>query len=226
MNEFIFKKLTNQVMKMPNGMEDEYNYSSVSKQIIDENKRNLQGFFDSICKYFRNFNDTIEEKFDKFVEIPTERTHFTHKKKGDFNKLKTKISSSMKESSNNEKTTIFMQAKSHIITSDDYKINFKTCLSNQTETNILLLKQSFIYSEDNLDNPAFLLIFPPSFSSDLFRRFVYLESKPIGLKEFKHYHLDKRNLFFPYDYPSTKSYLTCLKTKVIMIYFMFRLKKD
>ena len=225
MNEFIFKKLTDQVLKISaQDLEyEEYNYSSVKDKIFIENKKKSEGVYNSFRNYFKSVkSNTLEKedkevKIDKYIEMQTERTNFTHKRKADFPKLKNKIASSMRESSNNQKTTIFMQAKAE--NNDELgenKLNSKNCLSNKTETNILLIRQSYIYSKDNLDHPAFLLIFPPSYSSDLFRRFVYLESKPIGLKEFKHYLMDKRNLHFPYDYPSTNSYLKCLKTKVFL----------
>ncbi len=226
MNEFIFRKLTDQVMKSfqrDDMMIQDYEFDKIKQELTSQNEKNLEGFSKNIVKFFKKCDFTInnpqqEILIEKFIDLPTERTHFTHKKNVDFTELKSKIAKTIRNSTNNEKTTIYMQAKTNNPSiekkEDNVQLNFNNCLSNQSQTHILLIRLSLILNSNGTDQPIFLLIFPPSYATDLFRRFVYLETKPVGLKEFKHYHLDKKNLFFPNDFPSTKSYLKLMKIKV------------
>jgi ribonuclease P/MRP protein subunit POP1 len=54
--------------------------------------------------------------------------------------------------------------------------------------------------------PIYNLISPHGLATHLLRRFVYLQSRLIGLSEFNHYLSDTTKLIFPNDYPSTESY--------------------
>ena len=89
-------------------------------------------------------------------------------------------------------------------------------LHSKSESFIILIKNNLIQNNNEkiISNlPIYDIIFPSGYSSDLLRRFHYIETKVIGLKELNYYLTENNQKIFPDDYPNTKSYKEYIKNK-------------
>ena len=142
------------------------------------------------------------------IDSITERTTFMHRKKVDLKELNKKMSDSIKMKKMNQ--PIQFQAKRNSEYNkgqiyDSKTINPKDVLSVNKETYITIIKHSIIH-DDNKVEDSYLLLFQRGFSNDLLRRFVYINTKAVGLKEYERYKSQFNKLNFPKDYPGSFAY--------------------
>ena len=159
------------------------------------------------------------------------------KKKDDvspYKKKKEKKDSKSKDKDNKNKSISLTKSKSDLTSSNSFnsnvgnnnieiRINQTNSLSelqsyiSSSETTLILLIKKEIKNKDCLNSqtvtPYYDLYFLPGIALDLLRRFSYLDTKVIGLKEYKYYFSDSDTMFFPDDYPSTKAYRNYLTQK-------------
>ena len=239
LNELIFKKSLNENTNRNELGKNLYINSSLNNNIISNEFINLfkLGSTDYISykiKYLENdINEedkkNINEKYFSFKDI-TERTTFMHRKKVDLKKLNTTLSKSIndfKKNKNNQpiltqpkKEANEKYMKGKIYNKEDIKENLLS--SNDKDTYICLIKRNIYYYDYNSkvkSTPIYYLIFPRGYSSDLMRRFTYINTKPIGLKDLERFRTQYNQLNFPKDYPGSLSYQKYMldKTKRVLI---------
>jgi len=107
---------------------------------------------------------------------------------------------------------------------NNFKIDeIKKILHSQNETFLLIVKNNLICNKNSNNKeasifqsiPEYNLIFPSGFSADLLRRFHYIETKVIGLKELNYLMTENNQKIFPDDYPNTKAYCDYFKSKAL-----------
>ena len=164
-----------------------------------------------------NENDYMNNSINKrmLIDSITERTTFMHRKEVDLKELNKKMSDSIKMKKMNQ--PIQFQAKKNSEynkgqTYDSKAIKPKDVLSVNKETYITIIKQSIIY-DDNKVEDNYLLLFKRGFSNDLLRRYVYINTKAVGLKEYERYKSQFNKLNFPKDYPGTFAYKQYILTR-------------
>ena len=239
LNELIYKKCLNTNTNKNELMNNLYLNSSLNKNIINEEFINLfkSGAIDYIeykQKYLVNDDPNDKESKDKCDEYfdfknITERTTFMHRKKVDLKKLNDTISKSIKDLKNNKsKQNILTQPKKEVC--DKYtkgkvykkeEIKENIVSSESKETYICLIKKNIYYYDYNNElkiNPTYYLIFPRGYSTDLIRRFTYINTKAVGLKDLERFRTQYNQLNFPKDYPGSLSYQKYMldKTKRVL----------
>ena len=239
LNELIYKKCLNTNTNKNELMNNLYLNSSLNKNIINEEFINLfkSGAIDYIeykQKYLVNDDPNDKESKDKCDEYfdfknITERTTFMHRKKVDLKKLNDTISKSIKDLKNNKsKQNILTQPKKEVC--DKYtkgkvykkeEIKENIVSSESKETYICLIKKNIYYYDYNNElkiNPTYYLIFPRGYSTDLIRRFTYINTKAVGLKDLERLRTQYNQLNFPKDYPGSLSYQKYMldKTKRVL----------
>ena len=239
LNELIYKKCLKINTNKNELMNNIYLNSSFNKNIINEEFINLfksetTDYIEYKQKYLENDDPIDKESKDKgdeyfdFKNI-TERTTFMHRKKVDLKKLNDTISKSIKDLKNNKsKQNILTQPKKEI--SDKYtkgkiykkeEIKENIVSSESKETYICLIKKNIYYYDYNNElkiNPTYYLIFPRGYSTDLIRRFTYINTKAVGLKDLERFRTQYNQLNFPKDYPGSLSYQKYMldKTKRVL----------
>jgi hypothetical protein len=243
MNEFIFNKITNQILSKNDldNVEMKSNFIDSISEINEKNSHEKLG--ENLFSIFNLKSHNIEENVPSIIinrerkleiEIPTERTVFQHRKKVNLESLNKKLKESLKKGANNNSinNNIIIQTKksSHLkdkAEKEQMKIELnlnqntvskeelKNITSSSEETFFILIKQNVVNSADHQSQPIYNLIFPQGYSIDLLRRFVYLQCRAIGLSELNFYLTETKNLIFPNDYPSTLSYQNLIKEKAL-----------
>ena len=158
----------------------------------------------------------IKNEYFNFEEI-TERTTFMHRKNVDLKKLNNSLAKSVKDlKKNKDKQEILTQPKKEIgnnlIKGKVYKkeeIKENILSSNIEDTYICLVKKNIYYYDykDNIKiSTLYYLLFPRGYSIDLMRRFTYINTKPIGLKDLERFKTQYNQMNFPRDYPGSNAY--------------------
>jgi hypothetical protein len=215
MNEFVFKKLNDKLFESTN--QDVMMHKNCDQMISDYN-----------IKYCNSFIESLKIKTnEKLIDYPDERTVFQHRKVLNLDKINKKIKTSFREKkmTDNYSNKIKLQIKkSHEKNINEKEIFFNpkeevfnkiNILSTFQESFILVVKDSItkVEKEKKIKFPVIDLIFPNGYSVDLLRRFIYLESRAIGLCELNYFLKINDVLIFPNDYPSTRSYLEYMREK-------------
>ena len=198
-------------------------FLSNSTEYIPYKKQYLEN--DNINNEKNNYNDG----FFNFNNI-TERTTFMHRKNVNLKNLNFALSKSIKEFKENQKNqTILTQPKKEIdnkyikgkvYKKEDIKENIISI--NDKETYICLIKKNIYYYDYKSQlkiNPLYYLVFPRGYSIDLIKRFSYLNTKAIGLKDLERFKTQYNQLNFPKDYPGCLAYQNYMldKTKRVLI---------
>ena len=202
------------------------NESNLNKEFIDLIYSNTTDYLTYKEKFLEN--DKIEEKkednkiqeikdeYFNFEEI-TERTTFMHRKKVDLKKLNNALSKSIKDfKKNKDKQNTLTQPKKEIeknyIKGKVYKkeeIKDNILSSHDKDTYICLIKKNIYYYDYNEQlkiSSLYYLIFPRGYSIDLMRRFSYINTKAIGLRDLERFKTQYNQTNFPRDYPGSLSY--------------------
>ena len=242
LNELIYKKSLNE----NNLNKNDLLYNLFLNSSINEKKLNIE-FIDLFTKdttdyisYKKKYleNDKIGDKdsqndledYFNFSNI-TERTPFMHRKKVDLNNLNKTLSNSIQDFKKNKKNQpILTQPKKEIdgnkyIKGKVYKkeeIKENIISSNDKDTYICLIKKNIYYYDYNSElkiNPMYYIIFPRGYSIDLIRRFNYINTKAVGLKDMERFKTQYNQLNFPKDYPGCLAYEKFMldKTKRVLI---------
>ena len=217
-----------------------YLNSSINKRTINDEFINLflsnsTDYISYKKQYLENDIINDEEKLNykneyfNFNNI-TERTTFMHRKKTNLKNLNDALSKSIKEYKNNKKNQIILtQPKKEIgdkyIKGKVYKkeeIKENIISSNDKETYICLIKKNMYYHDYKNElkiNSIYYLVFPRGYSIDLIRRFTYINTKAIGLKDLERFKTQYNQLNFPKDYPGCLAYQNYMldKTKRVLI---------
>ena len=154
-------------------------------------------------------NNDNDDDFKSIAHEYTERTLFMHRKKVDLKKLNENIKESIQASKvktqplelQPKKTNPEHKTKSISIPQDNKQLP-KHTLSNPNKQTIIALFKCSLPTNENV----YYLLFTRGFSSDLFRRFVYINTKPLGLIELHRFYSQHNHPIFPNDYPSTNAY--------------------
>ena len=202
------------------------NESNLNKEFIDLIYSNTTDYLTYKEKFLEN--DKIEEKkednkiqeikdeYFNFEEI-TERTTFMHRKKVDLKKLNNALSKSIKDfKKNKDKQNTLTQPKKEIeknyIKGKVYKkeeIKDNILSSHDKDTYICLIKKNIYYYDYNEQlkiSSLYYLIFPRGYSIDLMRRFSYINTKAIGLRDLERFKTQYNQTNFPRDYPGSLAY--------------------
>ena len=202
------------------------NESNLNKEFIDLIYSNTTDYLTYKEKFLEN--DKIEEKkednkiqeikdeYFNFEEI-TERTTFMHRKKVDLKKLNNALSKSIKDfKKNKDKQNTLTQPKKEIeknyIKGKVYKkeeIKENILSSHDKDTYICLIKKNIYYYDYNEQlkiSSLYYLIFPRGYSIDLMRRFSYINTKAIGLRDLERFKTQYNQTNFPRDYPGSLAY--------------------
>jgi len=231
MNEFIFRESTKEILEKLNNEDvinqinslnyDNKYYNNLllsNNSTLHENLRNSIFKNSYIIHTDLMTDDSTVKENPKHLEIPTERTVFMHRKKAKLEDINKKLENSIRQKRKKDKIIKLQEKK--LNTSDMQCDEFKSIFSNTNEKICLILTKTNLHLLDkckNLNTPIFNLIFPKGHALDLLRRFVYLETRPIGLKEYKYYLTNSDSFIFPDDYPSTLSYQSYIKEKTLRI---------
>ena len=240
LNELIYKNVLKENSNLEELMNNLYLNSSITKTIINDEFINL---FNSDSTDYLSYkkkyleNDKIDEKDNKidkddyfnFSNI-TERTTFMHRKKVNLKNLNQILSKSIKDfKKGNNIQQILTQPKKE--TNDKYikgkvykkeEIKENIVSSSDKETYICLIKKKIYYYDYNSQlkiNPIYYIIFPRGYSTDLIRRFNYINTKAIGLKDLERFRTQYNQNNFPKDYPGSLAYQNYIlnKTKRVLI---------
>ena len=240
LNELIYKNVLKENSNLEELMNNLYLNSSITKTIINDEFINL---FNSDSTDYLSYkkkyleNDKIDEKDNKidkddyfnFSNI-TERTTFMHRKKVNLKNLNQILSKSIKDfkKGNNiqqiltqpKKETNDKYIKGKVYKKEEIKENIVS-LSDK-ETYICLIKKKIYYYDYNSQlkiNPIYYIIFPRGYSTDLIRRFNYINTKAIGLKDLERFRTQYNQNNFPKDYPGSLAYQNYIlnKTKRVLI---------
>ena len=245
LNELIYKKTLNENINKDELINNLYINSSIKETKINKefinlfnSETNLIDYITYKKKYLENDTNDIAINKDKnnvddydfnFSKI-TERTTYMHRKKVDIKNLNKVLSDSIKQFKKNGKTEpILTQAKKgteekyikgKIYKKEEIKDNILS--SNDKETYICLIKKNIYYYDYNSQlkiNPIYYIIFPRGYSIDLIRRFTYINTKAIGLKDLERFRTQYDQLNFPKDYPGCASYEKYIlnKTKRVLV---------
>ena len=202
------------------------NESNLNKEFIDLIYSNTTDYLTYKEKFLES--DKIEEKkednkiqeikdeYFNFEEI-TERTTFMHRKKVDLKKLNNALSKSIKDfKKNKDKQNTLTQPKKEIeknyIKGKVYKkeeIKENILSSHDKDTYICLIKKNIYYYDYNEQlkiSSLYYLIFPRGYSIDLMRRFSYINTKAIGLRDLERFKTQYNQTNFPRDYPGSLAY--------------------
>ena len=202
------------------------NESNLNKEFIDLIYSNTTDYLIYKEKFLES--DKIEEKkednkiqeikdeYFNFEEI-TERTTFMHRKKVDLKKLNNALSKSIKDfKKNKDKQNTLTQPKKEIeknyIKGKVYKkeeIKDNILSSHDKDTYICLIKKNIYYYDYNEQlkiSSLYYLIFPRGYSIDLMRRFSYINTKAIGLRDLERFKTQYNQTNFPRDYPGSLAY--------------------
>ena len=245
LNELIYKKTLNENINKDELINNLYINSSIKETKINEEFINLfnseTNLFDYITykkKYLENdtndianTNDinTVDDYDFNFSNI-TERTTYMHRKKVNIKNLNKVLSDSIKQFKKNGKTEPILtqpkkDAEGKYIKGKIYKkeeIKDNILSSNDKETYICLIKKNIYYYDYNSQlkiNPIYYIIFPRGYSIDLIRRFTYINTKAIGLKDLERFRTQYDQLNSPKDYPGCASYEKYMlnKTKRVLV---------
>ena len=232
LNELIYKNCLND--NKDNKIEKMkylYSNSSISKnshnkEFIDLIISNTTDYLSYKEKYLDNNikeenddNKIKEEKNEYFnFEEITERTTYMHRKKVDLKKLNNALAKSVKDlKKNKDKQSTLTQPKKdvdnkNLIKGKVYKkeeIKENILSSKDKDTYICLIKKNIYYYDynDKLKiSTLYYLIFPRGYSIDLMRRFSYINTKGIGLKDLEKFKTQYNQMNFPRDYPGSIAY--------------------
>ena len=240
LNELIYKNTIKENSNKNELMSNLFLNSSIKKNIINDEFINLfnsdsTDYISYKKKYLENDNfddkgnQTDKNDYFNFSNI-TERTTFMHRKKVNLKNLNQTLSKSIKEFKKGKNDQpILTQPKKEI--SDKYtkgkvykkeEIKENIVSLNDKETYICLVKRNIYYYDYNSElkiNPIYYIIFPRGYSIDLIRRFNYINTKAIGLKDFERFRTQYNQLNFPKDYPGSLAYQNYMldKTKRVLI---------
>ena len=233
LNELIYKNCLND--NKDNKIEKmEYLYlnssiskDSLNKEFIDLISSNTTDYLSYKEKYLDNNNkegnekdknkiEEIKDEYFNFEEI-TERTTFMHRKNVDLKKLNNSLAISVKDlKKNKDKQETLTQPKKEVnnnyIKGKVYKkeeIKENIISSNDKDTYICLIKKNIYYYDYNNQlkiSTLYYLIFPRGYSIDLMRRFSYINTKGIGLKDLERFKTQYNQMNFPRDYPGSIAY--------------------
>ena len=200
---------------------------SLNKEFIDLISSNTTDYLSYKVKYLDNNTkegnekdkNKIEEIKDEYfnVEEITERTTFMHRKNVDLKKLNNSLAKSVKDlKKNKDKQETLTQPKKEVnnnyIKGKVYKkeeIKENIISSNDKDTYICLIKKNIYYYDYNNQlkiSTLYYLIFPRGYSIDLMRRFSYINTKGIGLKDLERFKTQYNQMNFPRDYPGSIAY--------------------
>ena len=213
MNELIFTSCLDSLLK--NEKKDAFN------DLISQTNQHITNFIDILTTSSKprkidenNTNDYEANKLNQTILLSnvTERTTFMHRKNVDLKALNKKLSKSVKEGKN-PKLPLQFQSKNNTKYNkgqvyDSQAIKPKEVLcqnSKDTLTYISVVKLINIYDTNKVEE-SYMLIFERGYCIDLLRRFVYVNTKAIGLKEYERYKNQNNQLSFPKDYPGTFAY--------------------
>ena len=210
--------------------------SSLNNEFIELISSNTTDYISYKKKYLDNntkseINKIQENEEDEFnFEDITERTTFMHRKKVDLKKLNNALSKSVKDlKKNKDKQLILTQPKKEIDNNytkgkiykkEEIKDNILS--SNDKDTYICLIKKNIYYYDYNdalKITSLYYLMFPRGYSIDLMRRFSYINTKGIGLKDLERFKTQYNQMNFPRDYPGSLSYQKFIleKTKKVLV---------
>ena len=232
LNELIYKNCLNDNNSNKNEkmkslfFNSSINESNLNKEFIDLILSNTTDYLSYKEKYLKNEKIEEEEGENKIQEIKdeyfnfediTERTTFMHRKKVDLKKLNNALSKSIKDlKKNKDKQNILTQPKKetekNYIKGQVYKkeeIKDNILSSNDKDTFICLIKKNIYYYDYNDQlkiSSLYYLIFPRGYSIDLMRRFSYINTKAIGLKDLERFKTQYNQTNFPRDYPGSLAY--------------------
>ena len=200
---------------------------SLNKEFIDLISSNTTDYLSYKEKYLDNSTkegnekgknkiEEIKDEYFNFEEI-TERTTFMHRKNVDLKKLNNSLAISVKDlKKNKDKQETLTQPKKEVnnnyIKGKVYKkeeIKENIISSNDKDTYICLIKKNIYYYDYNNQlkiSTLYYLIFPRGYSIDLMRRFSYINTKGIGLKDLERFKTQYNQMNFPRDYPGSIAY--------------------
>jgi len=232
LNEIIYKNCLND--NKDNKIEKMkylYSNSSISKNSFNKEFIDLiisnttdylsykEKYLDNNIKEENDDNKIKEEKNEYFnFEEITERTTYMHRKKVDLKKLNNALAKSVKDlKKNKDKQSTLTQPKKdvdnkNLIKGKVYKkeeIKENILSSKDKDTYICLIKKNIYYYDynDKLKiSTLYYLIFPRGYSIDLMRRFSYINTKGIGLKDLEKFKTQYNQMNFPRDYPGSIAY--------------------
>ena len=182
-------------------------YLSYKEKYLDNNKKEEKD---------ENKIKEIKDEYFNFEEI-TERTTFMHRKNVDLKKLNDALAKSVKDlKKNKDKQETLTQPKKEVnnnyIKGKVYKkeeIKENIISSNDKDTYICLIKKNIYYYDYNNQlkiSTLYYLIFPRGYSIDLMRRFSYINTKGIGLKDLERFKTQYNQMNFPRDFPGSIAY--------------------
>ena len=232
LNELIYKNCLND--NKDNKIEKMkylYSNSSISKNSLNKEFIDLiisnttdylsykEKYLDNNIKEENDDNKIKEEKNEYFnFEEITERTTYMHRKKVDLKKLNNALAKSVKDlKKNKDKQSTLTQPKKdvdnkNLIKGKVYKkeeIKENILSSKDKDTYICLIKKNIYYYDynDKLKiSTLYYLLFPRGYSIDLMRRFSYINTKGIGLKDLEKFKTQYDQINFPRDYPGSIAY--------------------
>ena len=200
---------------------------SLNKEFIDLISSNTTDYLSYKEKYLDNNNkegnekdknkiEEIKDEYFNFEEI-TERTTFMHRKNVDLKKLNNSLAISVKDlKKNKDKQETLTQPKKEVnnnyIKGKVYKkeeIKENILSSNDKDTYICLIKKNIYYYDYKNQlkiSTLYYLLFPRGYSIDLMRRFSYINTKGIGLKDLERFKTQYNQMNFPRDYPGSIAY--------------------
>ena len=248
LNELIYKNCLNDNKETKNEkmeyifLNSSINKTSLKKEFIDLILSNTTDYLAYKEKYLNkdsqekekemeenSIKDDNTEEYFNFEDI-TERTTFMHRKKVDLKKLNNALAKSVKDlKKNKDKQLTLTQPKKEIkenyIKGKVYKkeeIKENILSSNENDTYICLTKKNIYYYDYNEQlkiSSLYYIIFPRGYSTDLMRRFSYINTKGIGLKDLERFKTQYNQLNFPRDYPGSISYQKYIleKTKKVLV---------
>ena len=204
MNELIFR----------NCLKDQENLNDDDNEISYTNKNIfIEDFLKIFIEHSKIPTDELLTSTDKsLIEFNhiTERTTYMHRKKVDLNKLNSKLSESIKNKKNKEnKIELIQTKKDYSKNKNTINLKSKDMTSNsEKQVFFCVIKKNIYYKEGNdiKYKELYIILFERGFCSDLFRRFVYLNTKAIGMKDLERYMTQYNQLNFPKDFPGTLTY--------------------
>ena len=243
LNELIYKNCLNdndskkkEKMKLLY-LNSSINEKELNKEFIDLISSNTTDYSSYKEKYLENnlkedednkIKDNKDEYFN-FEDI-TERTTYMHRKKVDLKKLNNALSKSIKDlKKNKDKQETLTQPKKDIgenltkgkvYKKEEIKENILS--SNDKDTYICLIKKNLFYYDYNDQikiSSLYYIMFPRGYSIDLMRRFSYINTKAIGLKDLERFKTQYDQINFPRDYPGSLAYQKYIleKTKKVLV---------
>ena len=242
LNELIYKKSLNENLNKNELINNLYINSSIKENKINIEFINLFNndltsidYIEYKKKYLENDKndmnkDTNIDDYDFNFSNITERTTFMHRKKVNIKNLNKVLSNSIKQFKKNGKTEPILTqpkkdinekyVKGKIYKKEEIKENILSL--NDKETYICLIKRNIYFYDYNSQlkiNPIYYILFPRGYSTDLIRRFTYINTKAIGLKDLERFRTQYDQLNFPKDYPGCNSYEKYMlnKTKRVLV---------